>query len=111
MASEKDNASASPGAPEHQDQSIKARKKQLFEEPQAAPVGALKPFSEYVRGTPAAPMSQPVKVALWAVAVLTALLFLAAVLLPARHRRPRGGSDLRARPAATAAAGPLTARS
>jgi hypothetical protein len=77
MATEKPPPSGE--APEQQDQSIKARKFQLFERQQLGGAGALRPFADYVRQTPPAPMATPIKASLWALAVLVALLFLAAM--------------------------------
>jgi hypothetical protein len=78
-------------AVEHQDQSIKVRKSQLFEaaQPAGPATAAVKPFAEYVRETPAAPLSPGVKAWLWGVAALVALLFLAALLFGPGHRAPR----------------------
>ena len=65
---------------EQQDQSIKARKNQLFEAIKTDDDGSSgKPFVVYLKDTPAAPMSAPVKAALWAMGVVVVLLFLAAV--------------------------------
>lgn len=87
MASEKQ---VSNQAHEHTDQSIKARKGHLFESPKSAE-GTVKAraFSEYVKNTPPAPMAPAVKVALWAVAVLVTLLFLAS-LFGGRSRGTKG---------------------
>ena len=90
MASDK--TPPTPEALEQQDQSIKARKVQLFEERDRAGDGlATKPFADYVKATPPAPLSPAVKASLGAVAVLVALLFLAALFFrPApKHGRRR----------------------
>jgi hypothetical protein len=98
---------------EQQDQSIKARKRQLFEEPQEPEVvETVKPFAEYVRDTPPAPMPKGLKVTLWVVGVLTVLLFLAAVTgVGRRHRSTRARRAAwepgAAQPAARAAIVPL----
>lgn len=79
---------------ESEEQSIKARKNQLFEEQsrQAAPSGPKKPIQIYLRDTPAMPISQGVKATLWVVAALVLLLFLAALMTRgARPGRPRTG--------------------
>ncbi|MCA1684488.1 MAG: hypothetical protein LC745_00580 [Planctomycetia bacterium] len=79
-----------PMASEHQDQSIKARKFQLFEGSSPDDDGdgdALKPFSYYVGRAPAAPLTPVVKVSLWATGVLVLLLFLAAMFLPKSRKR------------------------
>ena len=77
---------------EHQDQSIKVRKSQLFEPkgPLGAPVAA-RPFADYLRAAPAAPLSPGVKATLWAVGVLVALLFLTAILTAGKSTRPSKG--------------------
>jgi hypothetical protein len=78
-------------AVEHQDQSIKVRKSQLFEAPKPTEVSAaLKPFAEYVRATPAAPLSPGVKAALWGVGSLIVLILIAAILFGRNPRTPRG---------------------
>jgi len=90
MASDK--TPPTPEVLEQQDQSIKARKVQLFEERDRAGDGlATKPFADYVNATPPAPLSPAVKASLGAVAVLVALLFLAALFYrPApKHGRRR----------------------
>ena len=77
---------------EHQDKSIKARKFQLYEErDRDGSVGAVKPFAEYVRQTPPAPLSPATKATLWALGVLIALLFIAALIFggPKKVKRPR----------------------
>ena len=88
MASEK----RPPGeAHEHTDQSIKARKGQLFEAKTSTEVTSKsKTFTEYVKDTPPTPMSPAVKAALWAVAVLVVLLFLGA-LFGGRSRGSKAG--------------------
>ena len=64
-----------------QEQSIKDRKKQLYDS-DAAPVsqGSARPFKEFLRETPAAPLSGGVKAALWAVGVVVAILLAAALM-------------------------------
>ncbi len=69
-----------PGeAHENPDQSIKARKFQLFEQVNTEGAFKAKAFAEYVKATPPAPMNPGIKAALWAVAVVVALLFLASL--------------------------------
>jgi hypothetical protein len=105
MASEKKPAQRE--AFEQQDQSIKARKHELFEEPQTADgAGALKPFSVYVRETPPAPMSKGMKATLWAIGVLVVLLFLAALFFGGRRPRPHRAERARARTVAGLPGGP-----
>jgi hypothetical protein len=72
--------------PREQEQSIKARKKLLFDDDEDAPAAAprelvvRKPFREYLQTTPAAPLSGGVKAALWAAGVVVLLLLIAALL-------------------------------
>jgi hypothetical protein len=107
MAEEKPSASSSRDreAPEQQDQSIKARKRQLFEEREPVRDGsATQPFSVYLRATAGAPMSQGAKVVIWTLAVVVVLLFLAALFGP-RPTRPRAGPRVSTAPAFPAAVG------
>lgn len=86
---------------EQQDQSIKARKNQLFEAEARDNAGVLKPFSVYLRETAPAPMSPVVKAALWAAAALVVLLLLGALLSSGRRKAPaRGGVEAQPQPAA-----------
>ena len=83
-----------------QEISIRRRGHELFVEEPTGPAGPAKPFSEYLRETPATPLSGGVKAGLWAVALVAALLFAAAVwrlINPPRPapRRPRAGSASR----------------
>ncbi len=76
-----------------QEQSIKARERELFVKPsQDAGGKPLRPFADYLRETPAIPLSPTTKVVLWMVAIVVAMLFLAAIArLVLRHGgRPRG---------------------
>jgi hypothetical protein len=77
---------------EHEDQSIKVRKSQLFE-PTAQGPAEVRPFEEFLRSTPPTPLSPGVKAALWVVGAIVALLFLAALLSVGRSTRPRGRAD------------------
>ena len=81
--------SASPparpvAAPREQEQSIKARKQLLFEKDEASgteqAAGPTKPFVEYLRTTPPAPLPTVAKATLWTAAVIVVLLFLAALI-------------------------------
>ncbi len=83
-----------------QELSIKEREQQLFLESSHEQVQEpVRPFAEYLRETPAAPLSVEVKVLLWIAAVVTGILFAAAVWKASRsstaHTKPRP-----ARPAA-----------
>jgi hypothetical protein len=77
-------------APEKQDRSIKARKSSLFETHEA--VESTRPFSEYVKTAPAAPLSLGVRATLIAIAVLVVALLLAAIF-GAGNRRTRRRAD------------------
>jgi hypothetical protein len=95
-------ASDTPASRESQEQSIKARKKELFqaEPPPAASAGARKSIQEYLRDTRANPMGRGVKAALWVAAVLVVVLFLASLLTSGsrpRRRAPRPRSESRGR--------------
>jgi hypothetical protein len=87
---------------EHQDQSIKARKFQLFDEGKPEEGGPLRPFAEYVRQTPAASLSPVVKASLWATGVLAILLFIAAMLGWGTKTRRRQAEVAPSRPAVVA---------
>jgi hypothetical protein len=63
---------------ELQEQSIKARKKELFVEDVAT--GPRKAFREYLSETPSAPLSKNVKLILWGSAAPVVLLFLGSVV-------------------------------
>lgn len=68
---------------------MKARKAQLFEadeRPPEAPSGPNRPFREYLRDTPAAPLPTWAKASLWAAGLIVAALL---VLALARMNRPR----------------------
>lgn len=98
-------------APDHphprtQEQSIKARKHQLFETDEAVAAGPRQSFAECLRQTPAAPLSGPLKAGLWAVGTLVIFL-LAAALATSGNRKPRPGlksQGLLDRPASVRAA-------
>ncbi len=77
-----------------QELSIKEREQQLFVESSEDQVqGPVRPFAEYLRETPAAPISVEVKVLLWIVGVVVAILFILAVWKASRpsavHHKPR----------------------
>jgi hypothetical protein len=80
-----------------QEQSIKARERELYVKPlETAASKPTKPFADYLRETRAEPFSPTTKVVLWMVAIVVAMLFMAAV---ARVMLRHGG-----RPRAPAAA-------
>jgi hypothetical protein len=64
--------------PREQEQSIKARKREIFEEEHHAG-GPRRPFAEYLAETPPMMLSTVVRTALGAVFVLVVLLLLAAI--------------------------------
>ncbi len=100
MASE-NNATSRADHQENQDQSIKARKVQLFDDGKADEVVEIRrPFSYYVNQTPASPMSPTTKATLLATGVLVVLLFLAALLIGPHRSKKRLSALNPARPAA-----------
>lgn len=70
------------GEPREQEQSIKDRKKLLYDaEPMAVPTSSgeiRKPFILHLRETPAAPLPASLKAGLWAVGIVVALLLMGA---------------------------------
>ena len=86
-----------------QEQSIKARKHQLFEDedlPSASATPSL-PFPELLRVTPAEPLAPPVKALLWGVGTVVVLLLLAALVTS-------GGKRKAPKPSASLAPGVVT---
>ncbi len=74
-----------------QEQSIKARKNQLFDDHAPAPdLGSSKPFKDFLRDTPAAPLSGGTKAVLWTAGVLVALLLVAALMKGLGGSKPVG---------------------
>ncbi len=73
---------------ETQEQSIKARKHQLFEPDAPLAVGSGRRFKEFLRTTPAAPLSGLTRAALWVAGVVVALVLVAA-LFKTFHNPPR----------------------
>ncbi len=73
-----------------QEQSIKARKHQLFDSEERVDSGPRQPFRDCLRRTPAAPLSTPVKAGLWVVGVVVILL-LAAAFIASGTRKARPG--------------------
>ncbi len=78
MASEKDKPTRRE-LTEAQDQSIKARKTQLFDENPLDESLATQSFAHYLKSTPPAPLASWVRIALWALGAVVLLLFLAAI--------------------------------
>jgi hypothetical protein len=65
---------------ETQEQSIKARKSELFEEEvRESEGGPARPFRAYLETTPATPLSLGIKASLWSMGVVVGLLFVAGV--------------------------------
>jgi hypothetical protein len=81
MASERQNMS-------EQEISIKAREHELYVPDSDPNAKQVKPFSVYLRETPAEPLSLTTKAILWTVGTAVALLFLAACWRAAMHHAP-----------------------
>ena len=79
-----------PDSPQQrtQEQSIKARKHQLFEVDEPLDSGPRRPFRDCLRETPADPLSTPLKALLWTVGTVVILLLIAA-LVTGGHKKPR----------------------
>jgi hypothetical protein len=76
---------ASAAQREKQEQSIKARKSELFLEEEVVESGPRKRLRDYVKETPAAPLSKNVKLMLWGSAAPVVLLFVVALLARKSH--------------------------
>ncbi len=74
---------------ESQEQSIKARKHELFEDEQHVIGEPLRSFSDYLHETSAAPLSGTDKAILGAVGVVVLLLFCAAIYTMIQGPRPQ----------------------
>ena len=75
---------------ENQDQSIKVRKSQLFEAgDKGVEPPTTRPVTEYLKDTPATPLSGLEKAGLWTAAVVVGLLLLAALFNGRNKPRPR----------------------
>src|SRR5689334_2158571 len=71
-------------------------REELFEDLGPAGPGAdgpRKPFADYVRETPAEPLSGGVKALLWAAAIVVALILVAALTLGPRPRGKGAGAE------------------
>lgn len=89
-----------------QEISIKRRGHDLFiDETAPSTTGPSRPFSEFLRDTPANPLSAGVRAALWAVAIVAAILFAAALWRlanpPTPKPKPKPTAPRKARPKAT----------
>ena len=75
---------------ETQEQSIKARKRQLYEadEPVVGDGGPRKSFQEYLRTTPADPLSTPLKALFWTLGTIVIVL-LAIALATGGPKKPK----------------------
>ncbi len=63
-----------------QEHSIKARSHELFvEETPIGPARATRPFRDYLRETPALPLSGGIKAIFWVVGIIVGVLFLLAI--------------------------------
>jgi hypothetical protein len=74
---------------ETQEQSIKARKNQLFDD-ETPSVGAGRPFKEFLRETSATPLSPVIRAILW-VAALLVMVMLVAALFKKFNSQTKGG--------------------
>jgi hypothetical protein len=86
-----------------QEQSIKARKRELYEddEPLDASTGPRRSFRDCLRTTPADPLSIPLKALLWVMGTLVILLLLAALATSGQKKpRPKSASGFAPPPAA-----------
>ncbi len=80
-----------PTPSREQEQSIKERKQLLYDEeelPPSAPGDAIlrKPFAQYLREVPAAPLSLQTRAILWALGVVIAVLLGGAILKSTRPK-------------------------
>jgi hypothetical protein len=73
---------------QEQEQAIKARKQLLFEVEEQPGAVTRKPFAEYLRETPAAPLSGGMKAALWAAGAVALLMLVLALVKGGREKRP-----------------------
>jgi hypothetical protein len=81
-----------PEIPREQEQSIKARKKELFDAETRSDTGPRRRFSEYIRTTDPAPLPQRLRIGLWALGALVLLVFLTALLtIPGPRRKSHAG--------------------
>lgn len=87
-----------------QEISIKRRGQDLFIDESPVSTGPSRPFSEFLRETPATPLPPGVKAALWAVSIVAALLFAAALWRlmnrPTPKPKPRPSATRKVRPRA-----------
>ena len=90
--------------PRTQEQSIKARKHQLFEADTPLDDGPRRSFRECLRTTPADPLSPPLKALLWTLGTIVVLLLIVA-LATGGHKKPKPRSPNTLAPYVPARAG------
>ena len=74
-----------------QEQSIKARKHQLYEADARTKTGPDRSFRDCLKETPAAPLSTPIKALLWTVGTLVILLLIVALATGGNKKaKPKG---------------------
>ena len=77
-----------------QEHSIKARSHELFvEETPTIPAGSTKPFKDYLRETPAHPLSAGIRALFWVMGVIVGMLFLMAIWRVANRHGGRPPAD------------------
>jgi hypothetical protein len=91
---------------ETQEQSIKARKHQLFEADAPVEVGSGRPFKEFVRTTPATPLSGLIKAVLWTAGVVVVLVLVGALFKTFHHPPRSAPGPVRRAAGAIPASGP-----
>jgi hypothetical protein len=88
-------------APREQEQSIKARKREIFDEEEQS-FGPRIPFADYLAMTEATPLSTGQKAMLWGIGALVVLLLVAALLtMPAPSSGPHPSPDTKGAAAPT----------
>jgi hypothetical protein len=90
--------------PRSQEQSIKARKHQLFEADEPLDSGPRRSFKECLRTTPADPLSTPLKALLWTLGTIVVLLLIVA-LATSGGKKPKPRSPNALAPSAPARVG------
>jgi hypothetical protein len=91
---------------ETQEQSIKARKNQLFDDDTPVFTGSDRPFKEFLRETSATPLSPAIRAMLWAAALLVVVMLVAA-LFKKFNSQTKGGPRPAPKAAWTTGARPL----
>jgi hypothetical protein len=88
------NPNPNPNQNRTQEQSIKARKSDLFEEEPVAALGSHRTFQELLRETPAQPLTPGLKALLWTVGVIVILLLIAAFATIGKKPKPKPQTSL-----------------